>query len=256
VSTGQGRQAFRVGRVLGRSFRIWARNILPFTVLCVILYAPLVPWRLLAHGRSVAALTTLGGALLWIVAPLAVIDGVLRQLRGEPARLGGCLRRYFTRLLPVLGVAMLVSLAEFSGMMAGSVLAGMLNFAGLPRPLSMTMLLAIMAYIYCMFLVSVPVAAVERPGILASLGRSEVLTRGSRAALFAILLVALAVQLVPLFLARIALGNRTGPAATLVMSTLAVALNAYTAVSTAVAYHDLRVAKEGVGVRELAHVFS
>jgi hypothetical protein len=112
--------------------------------------------------------------------------------------------------------------------------------------------------------VAVPAAVVERRGAVAAFRRSLELTRGSRWPLFAAGLALVVVVVLLSSLAQVAAGLLVGlvapgeraVAVALVLSQLANALfSAIPTVGIAVAYHDLRVAKEGVDAEALARVF-
>jgi len=104
--------------------------------------------------------------------------------------------------------------------------------------------------------VALPVCVVEGAGPLASLGRSAVLTRGHRWKVFAILLLLVIVG--PLMGAIVASifrshgGAPVGALAYFVWTAIWGVL--YYGVLTMI-YHDLRAAKEGVDVEQLAAVF-
>ena len=108
-------------------------------------------------------------------------------------------------------------------------------------------------FAYGVFWVAVPVTIIENPGPAKSLGRSSRLTSNN---VFRILCV-----FVLLFLAQMGIERLSSTALppTVAMWSgvgLAAALFApLRAVACAVCYHDLRLAKEGVGVAELARVF-
>ncbi len=100
---------------------------------------------------------------------------------------------------------------------------------------------------------------VEREGVVAALGRSWELTRGSRLTIFAGALAvgainwlatvggSLGIDLVPDGPAKIVLA--------MAWMVLVLLLGSLGAVVPAVAYHDLRVAREGVATEDLLKVF-
>ena len=117
-----------------------------------------------------------------------------------------------------------------------------------------------------MWWVAIPVAVIERPGAIASLQRSAELTRGRRwqvfgliicffLALIGALLLFAVLLLAVLFLvpgANQTLLDQASALATWLLSALFMAVQA---VLTAVSYYYLRVAKEGVGIEDIAAVF-
>lgn len=261
-------QRLGVGSVLARSFPIWGKNVLVFSFLNLVVYAPLIAYAVFAfpiqdrHAagaeRTVAVGTYgvilgFGGCLLWFIAPLAMIHGVLQQLRGERATLGGCLRVYLLRLLPALGVGVIVGilafLASVVGVAIGRAIAGQALVATIGLLLPATL-------VGCRYWVVVPVAAAERRGLVGSIVRSAALTRGSRLRIFVVVLVGILFQLVPFVVFRVLLLRLAGTAAAWTLRVLTIVLGAFGAVATGVAYHDLREAKDGVSVEDLVNVFA
>lgn len=256
-------RSFSIGSVLSRSFGILGRNIVPFTIMSVIVYTPLVAFLVLApddsgqtsatapadpydpdynpyeyaETRKPSLVRILVPLLLMIVLPYvvtgALIYGVLKQLRGEPADMGDCLRVGFGRLFPILGVG---------------ILAGLLSALGAIALIVPGVILA------CMYWVAVPVAVVERPGVVASLKRSAQLTQGEKWSVFAILLVLIVMQNVTQAIFDAALDDSTAGALVSLIPTIVFGMLG--AVCAAVGYHDLRAAKEGVGIDQLVSVFS
>jgi hypothetical protein len=101
-----------------------------------------------------------------------------------------------------------------------------------------------------MLYVSLPVSAVERPGMLAALLRSRALTRGHRVAIGLLQLLPLTVGYVLAFvLVSVAWSWHS---LVYLHVTVAVLLVSSSAAVTAVAYHRLRIEKDGAGAHDLA----
>ncbi len=262
-----GRTRLGVGSVLARSFPIWGRNVFVFSLLNVVVYAPLLVFGIFAYPTPRDELTPavmdvvaysgillLGACLVSYIAPLAVIHGVLEQLRGRPASLLGCLRVYLMRLLPALGVGLTVGVLAFLFTFVGALLAGFLVRV-IGTPVAGILALFPPTLIGCMYWVAVPVAAAERRGVLWSLRRSAELTRGSRLAIFLIVLLALVFQVSPFVVTRVAAPDGVGTVGGWAIVLLVIALGSFGAVAAGVAYHDLRVARDGLGVEDLVRVF-
>jgi hypothetical protein len=284
-----GRRAFTVGSVLSRSLRIWGRNFVPFTLLAVLVYSPLLiytyvtfredpavervrtsrnrpldveaddapalkdrpsPTPAATRARRERYYFVVGHAtrLLDLILAGAVVYGVFQQLRGKAAPLTDCVRVGVARLLPVLGVALAVAVLVGLGSLA-------LYIPGL--------LLTLMLW------VAVPVAVVERQGVMGSLKRSNYLTSGEKGTIFLILLVLGSMHLAAFLLGGLAMvgtgrgfmdvftdDTEPGLARALVPLLLVVPLGALSAVAAAVGYHDLRIAKEGVATEDLVSVFA
>ena len=119
--------------------------------------------------------------------------------------------------------------------------------------------------IYLMWVVAVPACVVERLGPFRSLGRSRALTKSHRWKIFGQQLMLLIVGLVLGLLIGVVLNvlsRALGPGATLTtVVNLIVNLVWYAGwiafgiMILIVTYHDLRVAKEGIGADQIAAVF-
>lgn len=244
MATAGTRRSFGVGNVLSRAFPIWARNFIPFTILSTLVYSPLLLYALVAlnggnEARRWYPWVSAGlGHLLAIIVTGVLVYGVFQQVRGQPAGLVDCVRVGLKRLLPVVGVGIVVGILWAFG----------------------TLLLIVPGIIVqCMYWLAVPVAVVEGSGVVASMKRSARLTSGEKGTIFAILLLLGIFQIAVATVLRIALGVGFGPEMTPIQTwatlVLAIPFGALTAVANAVAYHDLRVAKEGVGIEDLVRVF-
>jgi len=170
----------------------------------------------------------------------ALIAGVFQRLRGRPTSLGASLDAGMARLLPAALVSFFYSLAVVAA----------LPFLIFPA-----------LFVGTALVLGVPATVVEKTPVFASLGRSWRLSRGVRLPLFLALIV---VNLL-VFLLALPAGMVIGvvlafllPSLEMIQyvaSVLVTPLHAIGAVALAVAYHDARVAKEGIGTDELAAVF-
>ncbi len=256
---------FTVGGVVSKTMAVWWKHLGAFTLMSVVTNAPLalgfaaLMWRTFQlsppnSGRAPSpaefvsiGIAFLGGLLLTMVLTAvqtgAITYATVRHLQGTRARLAEMLGVAFRRVLPVVAVSFLLGFGVLGG----------------------TLLLFVPGV---MFLVAasvvMPAAVVERPGILASFSRSFALTRGNRWGLFAAGLVvfvilwvfSLIIQLGATIGVTLALGPERGPLAAMAVSQLGNAFfSAIPLVAVSVAYHDLRVAKEGVDTASLAAVF-
>jgi hypothetical protein len=242
------------GSILGRSFSIWLRNFVPFTLLSLVVHAPLMVWVviMMSGEPNLDSITRYGmlatpiEMVLGLIATGAMTYGVFMQLRGQPAGIGKCLSVGLSRLFPILGVGLLAGIAIIGGFI---------------------LLIVPGVIIMCALWVAVPVAVVERPGVGASLSRSSALTKGYRGSIFGvILLIGVLNWLVSFVTQKIFIGDvQSLGSVEEIMSHLRMflilsvvegsILGALSAVAAAVGYHDLRVAKEGVAVEQLAAVF-
>jgi len=249
-------RSFSVGRVLGRTFTIWGSNIVTLTILSAIIYSPVLLHAALAFPRPGEDATrfvqvqNVGQFVLSLMATAAVIHGVFQQLRGQPIKIGACLRVCLGRFFPVLGVALLIVLII---VVCALPIVFAFSATGLAF-LAVAAAMVVFILLYCMFWVAVPAAVVEKPGVGASLTRSQALTKGNRFAIFLVLLVIGLILFAVNMLVLRAMGDAT--VAYWVGLFVLVVVGAINGVAAAVGYHDLRVAKEGVGIEELVAVFA
>jgi hypothetical protein len=240
----------QVGPVLSRSFSVWLRHFFPFMLMAVIFYAPMALYLglLLVVGASPEAFKAfslverLFSIILGLALSGAVTYGVFQHLRGQPADTGDILRAGLRHLFPVWGV---------------SIYAGILTGIGL------ILLIVPGLMLMCRYYVAVPVAVVEDPGASNALSRSTELTEGSRWPIFGLVLIlgviSIGTALLGGFvLAIFAEGTATGRAEALqevAVTVLTLPAAVLQAVAAAVAYHDLRIGREGADVEELVKVF-
>ena len=238
---------FRVASVIERTFSVILQNLVPFVILSLIVYIPLVVLALMQPGEAdpqvvgvVAAVDSVLQLFLPLLMMAAVTYGTVQSLRGMRAGVGDCLSYGLSRILPVLGVAVLMWLA-----------------------LAVGMLLLVLPFFFVLTLlfVAIPVSVVERPGVLGSLQRSAALTKGYRLKIFGLVLVMtllLFVIMVPTAFGMALLTAGVGSASVGVALGVLVSavISLIPAVMAAVVYHDLRLAKEGIDTEQLAAVFA
>ncbi len=258
---------FKVGAVISQGFSVFFRNIAAFLALGAIVLSPLAVLNLFSFEAFVGdGIPAPGGfemsvdpaddgvpdagaigfgmtygllqLLLSVLLTAAAVFLTVREIRGRRASISEALRIGLGRVLPVLGVALLVSLAVGLGFI-------LLIIPGL--------------ILLVMFWVAVPVAVVERPGVLASLGRSADLTRGHRWKILAILalMMLIAIGFTPLAgVAAWLLSWVLGTFGLVVADYLwSIVVGSISAVMPAVTYHHLRSVKEGTDIAQLAAVF-
>lgn len=241
---------FRVGLVLSRAWTVLSGNIGKFLALSAVTALPdlaiLVPATTdpeamrqaasnLSSGAILAGATTsLIWAILIVVTHATVLYGAVQVMRGRSFQIGDSLQKGLARFFPVIGASICMVVAT----MFGFVLVIVPGFI-----------------LMSMFFVALPACVVERLGPFQSLSRSGGLTRGHRWKIVGIWLVlAIVSGIVNNIIGRVVIA--AGLAITLVVSMVWHALmSAYQAITVAVAYHDLRVAKEGVDIDHIASVF-
>jgi len=234
---------FRIGVALSKTFSILSSRLGSFLLLAFVPLIPVLAVTLVVVsgsqrgplGPSAGALGGLSGILtfvLGIVAQATTLYAAFQQMGDKPFSIGESLSVGLGRSLPVVGVALLSAL--------GIVLAALL-------------FLVPGIIVACMLYVAVPVCVIEKAGVFESLNRSGVLTRGYRWQIFGLL----ALVTIAAFIGGVVVALLGGVAlwAKLLSFGWQVVTTAFGAVLAAVVYHDLRVAKEGIDIDDLANVF-
>jgi hypothetical protein len=253
AQTGRGGGSFTAGAVIKRSFSTYLANFVSFTALALIFYLPSlifgfstgfnvgagVEVQTIPQYSAVDGIAMFLGFILTYVLVGALVYGTVQHLNGRKAGIGEILGRGLSRVVPVVVIAILFTIAITIGL-------ALLVIPGV--------------FLVVVWSVAIPASVVERPGILGAFSRSWNLTKGYRWPVLGILLVLLVIL--------IGLGLLTASAAGMVFFstenlTVFVVVNyvisaisgALMSVFVAVLYHDLRVAKEGVSTAQIAAVF-
>jgi hypothetical protein len=245
-----------VGRLVSRSLSVWWSHLFKFGALTLLVIVPVLAAAaavaymsfVAARSGSASASLTFRGPRLVMLAGFPVMlavmvvqmgaltYGAVQHLAGRPVRFGPMIAAGLRRAIPLVGV----------GIVAGAMVMGGFLLLVVPGII-----------VGCAVGVAVPAVVAEKIGPVAAIRRSWGLTRGHRftffAASFVLGLVAtganMAMQL------GVALFGRLAPAVALVGGVLYLLLAALPMLLPAVAYHELRVAKEGVATEELVKVF-
>jgi hypothetical protein len=240
-----------VGGLVGTTLRVWWRNAFRFAGVTLVAFAPafvlgfvaaLVVPAMARRGDAPSDPAEIGWvafvpitlvALTMVVQLGGLTYGAVQHLALRPVRLGAMLGAGFRRALPLVGAGLLAYIAVLAG----------------------TLLLVVPGVIVaCGLSVALPAVVIERIGPIVALRRSWTLTRGHR---FTIFVAALVLGLV-IFGANLATQvgmTLLGPLAVLVLLPVQLVLVSLPVLLPAVAYHDLRAAKEGTPTEELARVF-
>lgn len=234
---------FRVGRVLRRSASVLLRYFLPFSAVIAVINLPML---LVLEGEiaaddepaKYAIQLSLAFALSFVLGTLgqaAILYATFQDIRGGSVSLAKSVSVGLARFFP------LIALAIISGVLI--VLAGLLLIV--PGLILLTI-----------WFVGVPVCVVERLGPWASLKRSDELIRGHRWKIFGLMLLFFVVAAI----VSVLIEHLLKPAADAVLTFLVTLIwdgiwGASYAVAVVVAYHDLRMAKEGIIVDRIAAVF-
>jgi hypothetical protein len=234
-----GGREFRIGSIIGRSLSIYFRHFLTFLTFGVVPALPNLVWYqgpgASATHLSETAMLGFAGIVLGPICQAMVLYGAFQDMRGRPVRLGESIAKGLARVLPVIGIAICVALAV-------GVASILLVIPGL--------------IVWTMLFVALPACVVERLGVFASLGRSAELTKGKRWRTFGLLLLTWVVAAISYGV----VGGVLLPIGGLVAAQIGLFIwsalvSSLQSIVVVVAYHDLRVAKDGIDTDRIAAVF-
>jgi hypothetical protein len=245
---------FRLGDVFSKAFRVFGRHVVAFFLLAVLANLPAYLVRLavlrletpspIAPFTSIGLLATYSAVpvtmICWAVANGAVTYGVVQVLRGRTMSIAQAGAIAVRRFLPLIGVAILVGLLFWLGIV-------LLIVPGL--------------IVYAMYYVAAPICIAEQAGVGASLSRSRFLTRGHRLQIFGAFVLIWVVWLIANIAITSAVIALAGPVTTALRAVQVISyvvpafLGAFNAVLVGVFYYQLRVAKDGVDIDKIASVF-
>jgi hypothetical protein len=244
-----GMAQFSIGRVLGDSFGIYARNFISFSVLALLIgLIDLLITIFYPRIRSAdpagfdVVLMIFVMLLTYSLTQATIIYGTFQDLRGDKAHVGNCITHGLASMFPVIIGSIFLSI--FIGLASLLVL--------IPGLILMTM-----------WWVYIPAIVVERKRIFDGFGRSVELTRGRGWAIFGIIIIILISSIVVTFVTHIISTSVVTISASTDISFAALILDyvgssltaAFGAVVVAVGYYHLRTEKDGVDVNQIASVF-
>ena len=231
---------FRVGRAFSRTFTLLARNFpIYFTVGALGSVPPLLIQKgVIPVSDGTEGWLTLAGLVMLVLRPVTqaiMLHVAFQDIGGRPVSLTEAARVGLGRLLPLIGLSICTGLAFGLGLLLFIV----------PGLILLTM-----------WYVASAACIDERLGVFASMERSSVLTKGHRWAIFGtwLLLIISGAILAPAVDALAGLTGNAGliTAASLVWSAMT---TAFGMVFGGVMYYELRVAKEGIDIHQIAAVF-
>lgn len=171
---------------------------------------------------------------LSIILQASLIVASANDLAGRPVNFGECVSRAVSKLLPLIGLGIVVAIGISLGLL----------FLIIPGVI-----------LYLMWMVAVPALMVENLGVFEALSRSASLTSGSRLKLFGLIIVFFVFS----FIIAIPIGVISMISASLTVVSSALLSTASAAVSSAgiaAVYIELRSTKEGASSEDLASVFA
>lgn len=241
---------FSISNVFSNTFGVIARNAVLFLGLSAVIVG--VPQLLIGslttttQASDPLALFSNPGAIasgglgyilflfLSIVLQASLIVASANDLAGKPVNFGFCVSRAIAKLLPLIGLGIVVAFGISLGLL----------FLIVPGVI-----------LYLMWMVAVPAMMVENLGVFEALSRSSALTKGSRLKLFGLIIVFIVFS----FIIGIPFGLLTMISPTLSVLSSALISTASAAVGAAgiaAVYIELRGTREGASSEQLASVFA
>lgn len=240
---------FSISNVFSNTFGVIARNAPLFLGLSlVIVGVPQFLIGMLVNPETVDAtslftsastiLASLAGYIFYfflsIVLQSSLIVASANDLAGKPVDFGSCVNRALAKLLPLIGLGIVVAF----GIAIGFV------FFIVPGVI-----------LYLMWMIAVPVMMVEDRAVFDSLSRSSELTKGSRWKLLGLIIVFFIFSMIigiPIGLLSL-ISTSLSAVSSALLSTVSAAVGA---AGIAAVYIELRGSKEGTSSEQLASVFS
>lgn len=246
MATSANSETIEIGRVIERGFRTISRNFLPFLGLSLLLVA--LPGAVLQtligaeappdfYAQPQYWLSFLVSLLTGYLVQASLVRSAILDLNGRPPEIGRSLIVALTLLLPMIGLTIVSSFLIGFGFL-------LLIVPGI--------------ILYIMFIVAVPCLVEERGGVFRSMSRSRELTRGSRLAIFMLLVIFLFVYGLIYGMAGFAMGltSVNELVSAIVVTTIAATLTTLLgATMLASLYVELRTVKEGATAEGLANIF-
>jgi uncharacterized membrane protein len=235
---------FSVGRVFDRTPSLYMSDFLSFTLVTLVASLPMLLFINPADSNSSepfagsSAASVMLGIFLWLVLRLLsqaiLVYGAFQSMRGKSVNLIASLNRT-TRSFPLIGLAVMSVIGVIVGSML-FIIPGMM--------------------LYAAWFVGVPVCMAERLGAWQCLERSAELTRGHRWAVFGIIVLLNIGSSIVSKVIEFSFTAIGGGTLALIGFLIGNAIwEAFFAVFVVVTYYELRVAKEGIDIEQIASVF-
>jgi len=226
---------FRIGAVLGRAWSVELHSFLPIFVVTAIAALPNVLENA-GPSRGAVILSAFATDVMRRLGQAALLYRAFAQMRGRPVSLVRSVQLGLRRFLPVVGLAIAVSLLIGAG----------------------TLLLLVPGIVaYAMTFVATPACVVEELGVSASMDRSAQLTKGQRWKILGIALLVLipgvlGSAVIDAVAEEAGIGFVPASAGQVIWEGI---WGSYYAILAIATYHELRAIKEGVGIDQVAAVF-
>jgi hypothetical protein len=244
----RGTGRFLVSDVLSQTFTVIFANIVPFGLLAILMMSPTYIFLILVYFADYQYFSSLvdsgfggwfsiSGIIEFLLSSLlaaALVYGTFQEIRKQNISLQDCIFRGLEQIVPVIGVAFVTAIMVGVGLM----------FFMIPGFIILTIVW-----------VAIPAAVVEKSGVGDSVQRSFDLTSGFRWKVAEIAAFAVVLEYAIDFVAELFFSAfQSLVIYLLIYVLLSAAAAVFSGVLTAVSYSQLRLAKEGTGVDEIAAV--
>ena len=231
---------FRVGNVLQRAFEICGANVLLFGVVMAIVSLPNLYFTVETPETDPVfmvanfVLAIVAGLFLNTIGEAFILIGAFQYLRGQPVVPSAALRRSLARFFPIVGFAILYTIALFFGFI---------------------LLIVPAIILFVMWTVALPACVVEGLGPIDCMRRSTELTRGYRWKILGIMILLLIISWVVDSILNTIAAEGGIVAKTVITLLWTAAWWSYWNCVLVMIYHDLRVVKEGIDTAQIAAIF-
>lgn len=240
---------FSIANVFSNTFGVIARNAALFLGLSLVIVGlpqlgigmfvtPTLADPGSFMGGPTAIVSSIVGYFLFlflsIILQASLIVASANDLAGKPVNFGECVSRAISKLLPLIGLGIVVAIGISIGLV---------------------MLIVPGVILYLMWMVAVPALMVENLDVSGALSRSSALTKGSRLKLLGLIIVfAIFSMIIGI---PIGIISMISPSLSVVSSALVSTVSAAVgAAGIAAVYIELRGTKEGASTDQLASVFA
>jgi len=256
---------FRIGRVISRTFSVLSRNIVKFSVVTGIGVLPtlLLPQPSIENAGNplpnvpLVLIAVVAFLVLSLLSQAIIFYGAFQDMRGRVVNLADGLQVSLGRFFPLIGLGFIV----FMTLIGIGIVTGLLVAVPIVRYFTPLIIIPVMM-LFMAWSMGTPVCVVEQVGPVRSLGRSQELTKGSRWRILGLFVLTIIPGLIISVLVGAAMGAVAvlvpagGPLLMQIVTLVWQAIwTAFFSIILAVAYHDLRVAKEGIDTDQIAAVF-
>jgi hypothetical protein len=240
---------FSISNVFSNTFGVIARNAALFLGLSLIIVGlpqlgigmfvtPSLADPTAIFGGPTAIVSSIVGYVLFlflsIILQASLIVASANDIAGRPVNFGECVSRAIGKLLPLIGLGIVVAIGISIGLVL-LIIPGVI--------------------LYLMWMVAVPAMMVENLGVSGALSRSSALTKGSRLKLLGLIIVFIIFSTIigiPIGIISL-ISPSLSVVSSAVLSTVSAAVGA---AGIAAVYIELRGTKEGASSEQLASVFA